>query len=142
MPGPYGVGRDSALVETRWKLRHERGPLRELLALEHPALGRFTPAPRTELAAEDRRDKTAALGATVDTKDECLTTIKSVKARLEAANSTADINELVGALSEAIKFRDSVIDELKSLNETIQKARNIALAQMSTGASDDGEPGD
>lgn len=38
-----GVERDPEAIRTRWELRHERGPLRELLLLEHPLLRRYLP---------------------------------------------------------------------------------------------------
>lgn len=36
-----GTGPDRSLIVTRWKARHERGPLREQLVLEHPLLRAF-----------------------------------------------------------------------------------------------------
>lgn len=36
-----GVERDYEAVQPKWELRHQRGPLRELLLLEHPLLRRY-----------------------------------------------------------------------------------------------------
>jgi excisionase family DNA binding protein len=42
-PLPPGMKRDADAADKRWTVRHERGPLRELLLLEHPLLRRLPP---------------------------------------------------------------------------------------------------
>lgn len=53
-----GAGPDEAAVRPRWKMRHERGPLRELLLLEHPLLHDRVARPATE-AVQPRRPPAA-----------------------------------------------------------------------------------
>lgn len=58
-----GMGRDPDGVHARWTLRHDRGPLRELLLLEHPVLRRHAagrPSERVAAGAKRRGARSRA----------------------------------------------------------------------------------
>ena len=76
--------------------------------------------------AEDqrRREKPSDAGAIVHTKGEStLGGIVFIQRNLESAISNDDQDQLLNAFVAAINFRNKAVDELKSLNESIKRAR-------------------
>jgi len=51
-----GIEREPQLMQPKWAMRHERGPLRDLLALEHPGVGRPASALAVPTTEETRRE--------------------------------------------------------------------------------------
>ena len=90
----HGIESDPESMQTRWKLKHDRGPLRELLALEHPVLRRLAQGQQRDIGQDPVSRSGSRSGSRFGSSSGSGSSAITEQAESVGSEERADLNEI------------------------------------------------